>query len=178
MLIALLGENPKVPGAILSVPLREVSITPRGKEINLEDEIGMSISIPRKAADKDEQIDLATSFSGAYKMPETVESVSPAYIIKTTEVIQFAKDVEVKFQHNANLETEEDRKDMVVLKSFREEGSASSFKEVEGEFDQHFVVMKVMSIETSIFKIGKRKKEGITKGKERLKCHTVTPLLY
>lgn len=62
--IALLHVDPKHPELVLSAPPRKVTITPRAKEINLEDEIGISLSIPANAIAEDEH--LTTSFSGAY----------------------------------------------------------------------------------------------------------------
>ena len=79
ILTALLFEDAKLPGVILSEPPRKVNITSRGKEANFLDEMGMSLSIPKNATTKDEQLDLATSFSGAYETPNDICPVSPAY---------------------------------------------------------------------------------------------------
>lgn len=159
--------DPKLPRAILSESPRKIGITPRGKEIDLQDEMGMSISIPRDAMITEEQIHLATTFSGAYSMREDVESVSPAYSIDTAKNIEFSKDVEVKLQHTANLETAEDQEDMMVLRATSQGDSSSvsvhRFEELKGarvEFGARHVVMKIKSFVSSIFKVGKRKRKG------------------
>lgn len=43
----LLREHRDMPGIIVSQPQKEATVTSRGKQINLEAEIGMSLSIPR-----------------------------------------------------------------------------------------------------------------------------------
>ena len=113
--IAELQEDPKLPGVLLSeLPRREI-VTSKGTEIDLKNEIGVSISIPEDSTRKEQSLDLATGFSGVYEMPNGVQSVSPAYLIKTTEEVTFRKDVDVTLQHNANLETMEDCKEMIFL---------------------------------------------------------------
>lgn len=162
--------DPEIPKAILSDPPRRVAITPSGKEIDLQEEIGLSISIPKDAMVTDEQIRLATSFSGAYSIQDDVESVSPAYIIDTARKIEFSKDVEVKLQHTANVATAEDRADMMVLRasttpSQKDSSSPSvhKFEELQGarvEFGARYALMKVKSFVSSIFKVGKKKRKG------------------
>ena len=167
----LLHVNPKLPGAILSEPPREITITPRGKEVNLEQEMGVSISIPRNATEKEEQMYLTTSFSGAYEMPDGVESVSPGYIIKTTREVEFSKEVEVKLQHIANLETAEDFKDVAVYKANpvpRHKACCSSdpihkFEELKGtevEVGECFVKMKLKRFASTILNVVKRKRKS------------------
>ena len=98
-------------------PPRQETITPKGGEINLKDEIGATLSIPRNSTAKDEQVNFTTGFSGSYEMPEGVESVSPAYLIKTTNEVEFNEPVDVTLQHTSNLQTAEDCKEMVFLKA-------------------------------------------------------------
>ena len=50
-------------------------------------------------------------------MPEGVESVSPAYLIKTTNEVEFHEPVDVTLQHTSNLQTAEDCKEMVILEA-------------------------------------------------------------
>ena len=133
--------------------------------------MGISISVPRNATVRDEQVDLTTSFSEAYEMPAGVESVSPAYSIETSKKVEFSKDVEVKLQHNASLETAEDHKDMVVLKSSQSPSQGTSqvgmFEEVDRskvEIGPHWAVLKVKSFVSSVFKIGKKKDKYKSKG--------------
>lgn len=169
-----------MPGVILShsQPLRAVTITPRGKEIDLEDEIGISISIPRDAVAKIAQLNIATSFSGAYETPGGMESVSPAYIIDGKEV-EFSKDVEVKLQHTANLETAEDCRDMVVMEAcstptYSDSTPVYKFEELEGtkvEFDlgNSSAVIKGRSF-SSVYKIFKTVKRRLSQGLIKSEC--------
>ena len=67
-------------------------------------------------------------------MPEGVESVSPAYLIKTTNEVEFHEPVDVTLQHNSNLQTAEDCKDMMFLEaSITHEDSDSilSFEKID-----------------------------------------------
>lgn len=185
--IALLHVDSKLPGVILSEPMKEVTITSRGKEIDLEDEIGVSISIPRNSTISEEKIDLATSFSGVYEIPDEVEAVSPAYIIETDVEIKFSKDVEVKFQHAANLKSVDDCKDMVVLKAALQKGSSGSgavskFEEMNGsnvKFSpgNRHVVLKLRSLVPSTFKVAKKKRDGIATG-ELLKSYLMHVIIF
>ena len=50
-------------------------------------------------------------------MPEGVESVSPAYLIKTTNEVEFREPVDVTLQHTSCIQTAEDCKEMVFLKA-------------------------------------------------------------
>ena len=98
-------------------PPRQETITSKGGEINLKDEIGATLSVPRNSTAKDEQLNLAVRFSGSYEMPEGVESVSPAYLIKTTNEVEFHEPVDLTLQHTSYLQTAEDCKEMVILKA-------------------------------------------------------------
>ena len=81
------------------------------------DEIGAALFIPRNSTAKDEQVHFSTGFSGSCEMPEGVESVSPAYLIKTTNEVEFREPVGLTLQHTSNLQTPEDCKEMVFLKA-------------------------------------------------------------
>lgn len=173
--VVLLQLDPKLPGVILSEPPRQKTITSKGGEIDLEEEIGSSIVVPRNSTARDEPVDFATGFSGLYELPEGVESVSPAYLIKTTKKVKFSKDIAVRLQHNANLQTAEDCKAMVFLKASvtpTHKGSNSSlkFEEIKGtkaEFSQgksNFGVIKLKHL-FSWFKIGRKKRKNSGKGK-------------
>ena len=72
-------------------PLRQEIITSKGGDINLKDEIGATLSIPIDCTAKDEQVNFAAGFRGSCEMPEGVESASPAYLIKTTNVVEFSE---------------------------------------------------------------------------------------
>ena len=158
-----------------------MAITSVAKEIDLKEEMGMAISIPRNAAAREEQIELTASFSGAYKLPEDVTSVSPAYILETRREVEFRKDVEVTMQHTASLQTAEDRQDMIVMKATSktpnetpsQRGSIRMFEEMKGaklELTPHYAKMKVKRFVSSVFKIGRRKKSK-AKGIESSNVH-------
>ena len=98
-------------------PPKQEIITPKGGEINLKDEIGATLSIPRNSTAKDEQVNFSTGFSGSCEMPEGVESVSPAYLIKTTNEVEFHEPVDLTLQHTSYLQTAEDCKEMMFLKA-------------------------------------------------------------
>ena len=101
------------------------------------DEIGAALSIPRNSTAKDEQVNVAAGFSGSYEMPEGVESVSPAYLIKTTNEVEFNEPVGLTLQHTSNLQTAEDCKEMMFLKasiiltSHKDSDSRLKFEEID-----------------------------------------------
>ena len=145
------------------------------KEIDLKEEMGLAISIPRNAAVRDEQIEITASLSGAYEVPEDVTSVSPAYIIKTSREVEFRKDVDVTMQHTARLQAAEDEQDVIVMKATvktpSQRGSIrklEEMKEAKLECTPGCVKMKVKSFVSSVFKVGRRKSKSKTKGKERV----------
>ena len=72
----LLHEHHNMPGVLVSQCVKEATVTARGKEVYLEDEIGASISIPRNAVTRNTHFDIAASFSGPYAVPEDVKSVT------------------------------------------------------------------------------------------------------
>ena len=98
-------------------PPRQVTITPKGGKIDMKNEMGIAITFSRNSTAKDEQVNLATGFSGSCEMPEGVESVSPAYLIKTTKEIEFREPVDLTLRHVSSLKTAEDCKEMVFLKA-------------------------------------------------------------
>ena len=129
----------------------------------------MSISIPSGAVAKEVRIHIAVSFAGAYVIPEDMEPVSPAYIIDTKNAV-FCKDVEVRLQHMAKLETSEECEDKVVMKASTTPtyidgtGPVYKFEELQGvnvKFDRgsrHFAVMKIRKF--SILKVLRRLRRG------------------
>ena len=153
------------------VPLRQETITSEGGEINLMDEIGATLYIPKNSTNKDEQVNFAAGFSGSYEMPAGVESVSPAYLIKTTNEVEFREPVDLTLQHNSNLQTAEDCKEMVFLKAsipstaHKDSDSRLKFEKIDnasdavkfsqGEGHGRFKLKKIFSW----FKIG-RKQSG------------------
>ena len=159
--------DPNFPGHILSQPSQQAKITSRGKNVDLESTSGLSLSVSKGAVAEDVTLSVATGFSGGPELPDDVESVSPAYLFKTVTTIEFSKDVSLKLQHAANLETAEGCKDMVVLQASIDpsQGSGQVYKQVEGttiEFseEENFGVVKITSLFSSCYKIGKRKHNG------------------
>ena len=84
------------------------------KDINMA-EVGISLSIPEEALSSTYpplEMQIQPCFNG---VPENLELVSPAYIVKPSRKVVFRKEVMVQIWHHANLETEEDCEDMVFL---------------------------------------------------------------
>lgn len=159
-------ESEKDPPAKKPKGEFEADITPNGGKINFEDETGMSLSIPENATDQKVGLSLAISLSQASEMPDNVDPVSPVYVLEIATEIKFRKEVEMKLQHTANLQTAEDCKDMVVLMS-HDSSPALKFEEMEGgsvEFHRNgrFGMLKMKSLFSSSFKIGRKKREGCT----------------
>lgn len=167
------GE-PELPGVILSEPQRQETVSPDGGEIKLEKEIGVSLSISRNSVDIDEDLIIQPSFCGPFEMPDGIESASPAYLIKTANEVEFKKDVDVKLQHNADLRTEEDCKDMVLLQASstptykgRDPSPVYEFEEIDGGSDtfsplpgrRRFGSFKWRRF-SSYFKIGRKRSGG------------------
>ena len=114
------------------------------KEIDLKDDIGISIVVPEDSLPPDESVDLVIQpcFSVSFEMPEDIGSASPAYLIETNKKVELKKSLLVRIQHYANLQTEEDCNCMVFLRAnsdpkYRGSKPAYIFKEVdtvEGKF--------------------------------------------
>ena len=100
---------------IFSEPPRHETITSNGGVIDLEEEIGATITIPRNSTTTNEQLDIAVGISGSYEIPDDVEPVSPLYLFRTTNEVEFSESIDVRLQHSVNLETEEDCNNMVVM---------------------------------------------------------------
>ena len=109
------------------------------KEIDLEDDIGISIVVPEDSLPPDESVDLVIQpcFSGSFEMPEDIEPASPAYLIETNKKVELKKSLFVRIQHYANLQTEEDCNHMVFLRAnsdpvYRGSKPVYTFNEVDG----------------------------------------------
>ena len=139
------------------------------KEIDLEDDIGISIVVPKDSLPPDESVDLVIQpcFSGSFKMPEDIEPASPAYLIEINKKVELKKSLLVKIQHYANLQTEEDCNSMVFLRAnsdpeYRGSKPVYIFKEVnriEGKFTAgESQVGEIELTHFSRWRIGKRSK--------------------
>ena len=103
-------------------------------------------------------------------MPEGVESVSPAYLIKTTNEVEFNEPVDLTLQHTSYIQTAEDCKEMVFLKasitSHKDSDSRLKFEEIDnasaavkfspGEGYGSLILKKL----SSWFKIGRKLLSG------------------
>ena len=76
---------------------------------------GVSLKIPQDAVQPDEPVNVAfkTCFSGSFKYPEGYDPLSSVHHISTDK--PFEKDVELSIEHFANIETEEQTKDMTFF---------------------------------------------------------------
>lgn len=155
----------------MSEPQRRETISLEGAEIQ---DVGVSLSISRNSVVEDEDLIIQTTFCGPFEMPEGVESASPGYLIKTANEVEFRKDVDVKLQHNADLRTEEDCKQMVLLQASstptykgRDPSPVYEFQEIDGgdgTFSplpgrRRFGSFKQRKF-SSIFRIGRKRSEG------------------
>ena len=136
-LFAELKEKAAYPGILFSEGIKKEFITSDEKTINLED-VGISITFPENSlpsTDPPLEVTILPCFSGPFEMPDGIESVSPAYIIKYNRKITFLKDVILKIQHYANLQTEEDCKNIVFFSArctpkYRGSSPVYVFKEI------------------------------------------------
>ena len=155
-LFAELKEKVDYPGILFSEGIKKESITSDKKTINLED-VGISITFPENSlppTDPPLEVNIQPCFSGPFEMPDGIESVSPAYIIKYNRRITFLKDVILKIQHYANLQTEEDCENMVFL-------SARCIPEYRGS--SPIYVFKEITDSKGLFRPGQEKPFGENK---------------
>lgn len=160
----LLHKYCDLPGAILSQPVKQTMVTSRGKEIYREEEIGASLSIPRNSVDSDVEIGLAACFSDSYQVPEDMESVSPAYVVTTNKKVGFRKDMTVRMQHTANVESDGDSDDDMVLMEAptRNVGvlKKSEKKVMTSVHKKHYGIVKVTELEVpTVYRLTKTKRE-------------------
>ena len=152
-LFAKLKEKVAYPGILFSEGVKKESITSDEKTIYLED-VGISITFPKNSlpsTDHPLEITIQPCFSGPFEMPDGIESVSPAYIIKYNQKITFLNDVILKIQHYANLQTEKDCENMVFL-------SASSTPKYRGS--SPIYVFKEITATKGLFRPGQEKPLG------------------
>ena len=152
-LFADLKEKATYPGILFSEGVKKESITSDKRIINLE-EVGISLTFPENSLPSNEptvEVAIQPCFSGSFIMPDDVESMSPAYVIKPNRKITFQKDVVLKIRHYANLQTEEDCEDMVFL-------SASSTPEYRGSTPVY--VFKEIKKARTLFRLGQDQPVG------------------
>ena len=98
---------------------RCVTVTVEEREFDFREELGISLSIPANAVGERESVKLFVlpAFSGPFATPDDIESVSPAYLIKADREIKFNRDITVEIQHCANLPTDSDCHDLVLMRA-------------------------------------------------------------
>lgn len=98
---------------------KSANVTSQGGKLDFEEEIGISVSIPENAIGEEESVELFIQpvFSGPFAGREDMEPVSPAYLIKPSQGVEFKKDIAVRIQHNAVLDVEEDCEDLVFMRA-------------------------------------------------------------
>ena len=137
----------------MSQPLKEARVTPRGKEIYLEEEIGVSLSIPRNSVAGEVKVGLAAGFSGSHEIPEDMEPVSPAYVVTADKPVE---NMTLRMQH-----TVENTNDVVLVEAAIT-GSPSHYilrrsaKAIEHKL--HFGVVKVKELASTIYRLVKPKR--------------------
>ena len=177
-LFAKLKEKAAYPGILFSEGVKKESITSDEKTVNLE-EVGIFLTFPGNSLPSTEppvEVAIQPCFSGSFIMPDGIESMSPAYVINPNRKVVFQKDVVLKIQHYANLQTEEDCENMVFLTAsstpeYRGSNPVYVFKEItdtKGLFRprQEKPLGEIQLKHFSIFGIGKRnrKNSGSKKG--------------
>ena len=123
-------------------------VTASGGEVaNLAD-AGISLSFAEGSVHSSEPRSLVVRpcFAGPFKLPDGYVSASPAYLIHIGERVTFKKDVILRIQHYASLQTEEDCDNMVFL-------SASSTPEYEAGFRPIYTFKEIKGAK-GVFKVG------------------------
>ena len=127
-LFAKLKRKTAYPGILFSEGVKKVAVTREEKTIDLVEDVGISLNFPENSlpsTDPPLEVAIQPCFSGSFVLPEDIELASPAYAIISNREVTFQKDLLLKIQHYANLQTKEDCEDMVFL-------SASSTPEYKG----------------------------------------------
>ena len=92
-------------------------------EVNTSEEVviegpGITLTIPENSLSPEEEpvtLFIHPCFSGPFDLPDDYESASPAYLIRPSRRVKFQKNVAVKIQHYACLESEKDCDNMAFL---------------------------------------------------------------
>ena len=143
------------------------NLTVEHTSISRLEDMGIDITIPENSLKEPLDFSIHPCFSGPFELPHGYQSASPAYLIKHSKK-DFLKEVTVKIQHYACLQSEEDCKDMVFLSAssipqYRESSPVYVFKEMQGEkgrFKPGDQVGEVSLRHFCILKIGKSEEEG------------------
>ena len=104
------------PDVCLLAKSVEFTVNPEQKPVTISPPgHGVSLKIPQDAVQSDKPVNVAfkTCLSGSFKYPEGYAPLSSVYHISTDT--PFENDVEVSIEHFANIETEEQAKDMTFF---------------------------------------------------------------
>ena len=116
--LSLFARKCAYPGILFSEGIKKVAVTREEKTIDLVEDVGISLKFPENtlpSTDPPLEVAIQPCFSGSFVLPEDIALASPAYAITPNREVTFQKDLVVKIQHYANLQTEEDCEDMVFL---------------------------------------------------------------
>ena len=94
------------------------SVNSSGVELSHLEEAGIALSVPEQALSASvEPLELSVRpcFTGPFKLPKEYESASPAYLIHPSRRVEFQKEISLRIQHYARLQSEEDCEKMVFL---------------------------------------------------------------
>ena len=114
------------------------NLTVEHTSISRLEDMGIEITVPENSLKEPLELSIHPCFSGPFDLPHGYESASPAYLIKPNKNVEFLKDVTVRIQHYACLQSEEDCEDMVFLSAssiprYRESSPVYVFKEIQGK---------------------------------------------
>ncbi len=128
-----------LPAVLVSEGVTKKKVTPLESCVDRLQDSGFSLAFPKDSfpsSDPPLEVSIQPCFSGPFQLPDNIELVSPAYVIKPNRKVNFIKDVTLKIRHYANLQTDEDCADMVFLTAssspkFRESKPVYVFKEMK-----------------------------------------------
>ena len=154
-------------------------VTASGVELSHSEEAGISVSVPKQAlsaSDKPLELSVRPCFTGPFQLPEEYESASPAYLIKPSRKVEFEKDVTLRIQHYARLQSERDCEKMIFL-------SASSTPEHEDGSSPVYTFKEIKSAE-GVFRPGDQQGEIVlrhfcvlTISKKEMKMKMMKPVI-
>ena len=153
------------PGILFYKQPHVEHITSSEATISLMEEMGVSIHIPEGSlCSLEDALDLVIRpcFSGPFLLPPNYESASPAYLIHPSRPVKFQKEVTIRMHHYADLQDEEDCKDMNFLfatPTLNKE-YVYTFKEGKGVFKPGDRIGEIALRHFCVVKVGKRRRES------------------
>ncbi len=152
------------PGILFYKQPHVEHITSSEATIYLMEEMGISIHIPEDSlCSSEDALDLVIRpcFSGPFLLPHNYESASPAYLIHTSRPVKFQKEVTIRMHHYADLQEEEDCKDInfFFASPTLNEDCVYTFKASKGVFKPGERVGEAALRHVCVVKIGIKKRE-------------------